>query len=73
MKSLKQQAEEARAALRQRSGQFGQIAQVAGLHPTWIGKYAAGEIESPGVMSIDKLNVGLRAVPKARALRKTRK
>lgn len=73
MKTLKQQAEEARAALTQRKGQFRAIALAAQLDHKWVSGFAAGNTPNPGVQTIDKLRIGLRAVLKARPLRKVSK
>lgn len=61
-KTLEQQSKELKALLPPReSGQYAEIARMAGLHPTWVSLFSRGKVSNPGVVTLDKLQAGLSA------------
>lgn len=60
-KTLQQQSNELRALLpAPETGQYAEIGRMAGLHPTWVSLFARGKVPNPGVVTLDKLQGGLK-------------
>jgi transcriptional regulator with XRE-family HTH domain len=57
-KTFYMRAQEIRAKIPK--GRFTEVAELSGLDPSWVSRFARGKTQNPGVSTMDKLVEGLR-------------